>query len=152
MFPARKYSFNQSGTKLDPYDYIEKIITWCDNHTILRLIVSDTAVNVQVVISDISYGEKDGTGDVYATISLREYRKLTVVQTNKTGNKVRGVEKTTTSKENYVIKSGDTLGAICRKYYGNASLSTKLAAYNGIKNSNLIYVGNTLKLPDKNLL
>ncbi len=152
MFPSKKYPFNQPGTKIDPYGYIKKLETWCDSRAILRFIVSDTGVNVQVIISDISYGEKDGSGDVYATINLREYRKLMAVQTNKTGNKTRVTEKTSPGIENYVIKSGDTLGAICRKYYGKASLSTKLATYNSIKNPNLIYAGKTLKLPDKSLL
>jgi nucleoid-associated protein YgaU len=118
----------------------------------LRFVIPKTKVNVKVIITDISYGERDGTGDVYANINLREYRKLSAVQTDKTGNKSRSVEKAKTEKQNYVIKKGDTLGAICRKYYGNSSLSNKLATYNGIKNANLIHAGKTLKIPDKSLL
>ncbi len=152
MFPKRKYPFNQPGTKLDPYSYIEKLIKWCDKHTILRFVIPKTKVNVKVIITDISYGERDGTGDVYAAINLREYRKLSAVQNDKTGNKSRSVERAKTEKQNYVIKKGDTLGAICRKYYGNSSFSNKLATYNGIKNANLIYAGKTLKIPDKSLL
>lgn len=152
MFPSKKYSFNQPKTKLDPYEYVKKIETWCDNHTVLRFVVSNTTVNIPVIITDITYGEKDGTGDVYTTVNLREYKKISVVQTNKTGNKSRGGKKTTTGAGSYVIKRGDTLSAICRKYYGNASLYQKLATYNGIKNPNLIYEGNTLKLPDRDSL
>jgi len=152
MFPAKKYPFNQPGTNLDPYVYIEKFTKWCDRHTILNFVIPKTAVNEPVVISDISYGEKDGTGDVYATINLRKYKKISVARTDKTGNGLRGAEKAAVGKGNYIIKNGDTLWAICRKHYGDASLVSKLAAYNDIKNVNLIYTGNTLTLPDKSLL
>lgn len=152
ILPAHKYPFNQSGAKITPYNYIKKFRAWCDNHTVLRFVVSGTAVNVQILITDITYRERDGTGDVYATISMREYRKLTVVQTKKTGNTTRGTEKSKPGADKYTIKSGDTLSAICRKHYGDSSLYSGLAKYNGIKNPNLFYVGNTLKLPDKSLL
>lgn len=152
LFPAKRYPFNQPGTKRDPYSYIKKLIKWCNNHTILRFVISETLVDVEVIISNISYEEKDGTGDVYATIDLMEYRRLSAVQTDKTGNKTRIVEKSKMQDQNYVIKKGDTLWAICRKYYGDATLSKKLAAYNGIKNANLIFAGSTLEIPDKSLL
>lgn len=152
MFPAKKYPFIQPKTNLDPYSYIKKLKTWCEKHVVMRFIISNTPVNIQVLISDITYGEKDGSGDVYSTINLREYRQLSVVQTNNTGNKSRVTDKNAPGTESYVIKQGDTLSSICRKYYGNASLYSKLASYNNIKNPNLIYAGNKLKLPSKNLL
>lgn len=153
MFPAKKYSFNQPGTRIDPYGYyINKLKKWCGNHTILRFVVSDTSVNEQVIITDISYGEKDGTGDVYATITLSGYKNLSAVQKDKTGNRSRSTDKGKSSMVNYIIKPGDTMWAICRKYYGSASYCKKLAAYNDIKNVNLIYAGKTLEIPDKDLL
>ena len=152
VLPSKKYQFNQPKAKVDPYGYIKKLKAWCDNHTILRFVVSNTSINIQVIITDITYGEKDGTRDVYASINLREYRKISVVQTNKTGNKSRNEKKSTAGTEIYVIKRGDTLSAICRKYYGDASLYPKLATYNGIKNEDIIYAGDTLKIPSKDLL
>lgn len=152
MLPKIKYPFIQPNASLHPYTYIKKFKSWCDNHTVLRFVVSGTAVNVQVIITDVTYGEQDGTGNVYATISMREYRKLTVVTRNSTSNSTRSSEKNTTDSKTYVIKRGDTLWAICRKFYGNPLLYAKLASYNNIKNPNLIYTGNTLKLPDKSQL
>lgn len=148
MFPAHEYAFNQPGTLLEPYEYVKKIETWCDNHNILRFIVSNTMVNIKVLIEAITYGEKDGTGDVYASISMVPYRELTTVKKNKTGNKSRSAEKVHVGTQNYLIKRGDTLSAICRKYYGNPSLAKKLADYNNIKNADLIITGHTIKLPD----
>lgn len=152
MFPSKKYPFNQPKTNIDPYSYIKKLKTWCEKHIIIRFIISNTPVNVQVLISDIAYGEKDGSGDVYATINVREYRKLSAVQTNKTGNKPRASEKTSPGTESHVIKSGDTLGSISRKHYGDSTLSLKLADYNEIKNPRLLYTSGKLKIPDKRLL
>lgn len=152
MFPARKYPFVQPHTNFDPYSYIKKIKNWSDKRTITRFIVSSTDVNMPVIIQDISYGEKDGSGDVYASLTLREYRRLSVVQATKTGNKARSASKAPSGTQNYTIKRGDTLSAICRKFYGVASLNPKLAAYNGIKNPDLIIAGKTLKIPDKNML
>lgn len=151
-FPAQKYNFVQAGAKIDPYGYVKKFKNWSDNHTILRFIVSDTSVNIPVFVQEITYGERDGTEDVYASITLREHRELTVIQTKKTGNSTRKSEKRSVSIQNYTIKKGDTLSAICRKYYGDSSLYKKLASYNNIKNPNLIIAGKTIKLPDKSLL
>lgn len=152
MLPARKYPFNQPETVLNPYKYVTKIEEWCDNHTVLRFIVSDTMVNAPVLISEIIYGERDGTGDVYATISMHKYREVQTVQLSVTGNNSRTVETALVIAETYVIDAGDTLSAICRRFYGDASLYDRLARYNNISNPNLIYAGNVLKIPDIGLL
>lgn len=47
------------------------------------------------------------------------------------------------SDNTYVVKSGDTLSGIAAKY---GTTYQRLAQINGIKNPNLIYVGQTLKL------
>lgn len=44
----------------------------------------------------------------------------------------------------YVVKKGDTLSGIASKY---GTTYQKLAEYNGIKNPNLIYVGQKIKIP-----
>ncbi len=153
MFPAQNYSFVHNLIYSDPYKYIQALEAWCDARKVLRFIVSDTMVNVPVLIEDISYGEKDGTKDVYATISLRKYRTLATVTSPSTGtqNNARSTDSASAKPKTYTVKSGDTLSAICRDMYGNSSLYAKLADYNGIKNANLIYPGQVVKIPDKSL-
>lgn len=51
--------------------------------------------------------------------------------------------KTTTSEEIYIVKSGDTLSSIAKKY--NTTYQ-KLASYNKILNPNLIYVNQKIKI------
>lgn len=46
----------------------------------------------------------------------------------------------------YTVKKGDTLSGIASKY---GTTYQKLAQYNGIKNPNLIYVGQKIKIPSK---
>ncbi len=152
MLPAKSYSFTQSGALMAPYAYIEKFEGWCDKHTPLQLIVSGTTVNKPVLMTDFTYGEKDGTGDVYATVNLREYRKLTAVQTEPTGNQARPGGEKVNSVVQHIIKAGETLWSICRSYYGDPTLYGKLAAYNKIPNANLIIAGKTLVIPSKSVL
>ena len=47
--------------------------------------------------------------------------------------------------ETYKIQSGDTLSGIAKKY--NTTVD-ELASLNNIKNKNLIYTGDVLKIPD----
>ncbi len=155
MLPAKAYPFNEPEATTDPYGYVRKLEAWCDARKVLRFVITETMVNAPVLIEDISYGEKDGTGDVYATVTLHKYRELSAGQTqgSATGNTVRLAAATAAvTSETYTVKSGDTLSAIARKFYGNSSLYPKLAKYNGIRNANILSVGQIIKLPDKSLL
>lgn len=51
---------------------------------------------------------------------------------------------TSTTDEIYVVKSGDTLSGIAKKY---GTTYQKLAAYNNISNPNVITVGQKIKIP-----
>ena len=120
-----------------------------DAGTVLRFVVSGTPVNAAVLLDPIRYREQDGTGDLYCTIPLRGYRALAVetTESRQTGNGARTVEAEPERAETYTVAAGDTLSAICRRFYGDASLYGRLAAANGIANPNLIHPGQVLRLP-----
>ena len=86
------------------------------------------------------------------------YRRLQLTSSTsiRIDEEVQGAARTgdapTVTQQSYTIQSGDTLWGICRTFYGDGTLAYKLADYNGIKNANLIYDGDTLKLPEKSLL
>lgn len=152
---ARSYAFS-GGYTGNPYGVIELLQGWQDMGKVLRYIVSDTPVNLAVLLESVLYGEQDGTGDVYAELMLQEYRETGTVQvsssasgTQKRSSESGGVR---AAQQNYLVVSGDTLWAIARKFYGDAQLCWRLAAYNGIKNANLIYPGQLVKIPDKGAL
>jgi hypothetical protein len=52
----------------------------------------------------------------------------------------------------YVIQKGDTLRKIAKNFYGEPSLSKKLADYNGILNPDLIVIGQNIEVPSKSEL
>lgn len=47
----------------------------------------------------------------------------------------------------YVVKKGDTMLGICKKYYGNASRLDEVVKLNGMEDANKLYVGQVVKLP-----
>lgn len=148
LLPRRSYRFSASS---NAQTYIQRFEQWVEEKTELRFIISGTNVNIPVRVQSISYGERDGTNDLYADITLREYRNLQAVQVKETTteSKGRAAPETASSSKPYVIKPGDTLSAICYKEYGDASAATynKVAAINNISNPHLIYAGNTIILP-----
>ena len=134
----------------EPEWYLWHLRQWVDEKTLLRFIVSDTYINLPVWLEDFRTGERDGTNDVYCTVTLREYRDLSIQQTNPcTQNTTRAVESPPATAQQYVVQSGDCLSRICRQFYGDgtAAIYNKLAAYNGIKNPHLIYPGQVVQLP-----
>ena len=157
MLPAsgRTYAFS-GGYAGNPYGAIELLQNWQNQGKILRFIVSETPVNLAVLLSEVSFGEQDGTGDVYTELTISEYRETGAVQVQSGSSQTLsrpaqsgGVQK---SPQSYTVVKGDTMWAIARKFYGDATLCWKLASYNGIQNANIIYPGQMIKIPDKGAL
>lgn len=57
-------------------------------------------------------------------------------------NKVENSEYTV-----YTVQAGDTLADICYKEYGSAKRSLEVAKFNGLSNTNELFVGQELKMP-----
>ncbi len=148
MFPANDYTFARSR---NPEYYIDRFQRMIHEKQVVRFIVGGTGVNIPVVVQKITSGEEDGTNDVYADIILREHRKLEPVQVTAPGenaNREKADEQKPTEKL-YKVVYGDTLSALCRKFYGDgtAAVYNRLAKYNGMSNPNILYTGKTLKIP-----
>jgi LysM repeat protein len=52
----------------------------------------------------------------------------------------------------YVIQKRDTLQKIAKSFFGDSELFKKLAEYNGIRNPDLIVVGQTIEIPSRSEL
>lgn len=152
LLPAREYPFLSAGAVRDPYYYINKLKAWATGRKIVRYVVPGV-VNERVIIEEVSYEERDGTGDVYAKVYLKASPELKAVTTEAgTGagtNSGRGEPEEVPAAQTYTVVSGDCLSVICRRFYGNgtAKYYNALAAYHGIKNPHLIFPGQVLTIP-----
>lgn len=155
LLPSSERNYTAGGWTGEPYAVVDRLVEWSNSGDVLRLIVTDTPVNVPVLLGPVRHGQKDGTGDVYVTLELRRYRELAEESTEvnpDTGNKGRAVFQEKKEETSYTVEKGDTLWGICRRTYGDGSFAWKLAEANGIKNANLIFPGQVVKLPDKGSL
>lgn len=154
MLPKQQYPFVFAGSSLNPYEYIYFFELTSDKKQVCRFAISDTPTIADVYIENFQYSEKDGTNDVYYTITLRRHMPVQAVQS--TGSSTEEITNTRTTPLNidtpqqYTIQRGDTLWSLCKKFYGDPTLYPKLAQANNIPNPDLIYTGNTLVIPDKN--
>ena len=62
MFPSPASPFAVDGT--DPYTYVDYFLKWCDARTVLRFVISDTPINIPVLVESINYSDRTGTNDV----------------------------------------------------------------------------------------
>ena len=165
LLPAQRYAFMEAQARPDPQYYLDALDAMAASDEPVRLIITGTDINVLVYIEEVAASERDGTRDRYATVTMREYVDLIAVEAviasgRDTGNGARpdsaaGADAQTVGEgASYTIVSGDTLSAICRRYYGESTSAyyNALAAFNGISNPHLIYPGTTITIPPRGTL
>lgn len=115
--------------------------------------------NMTVSLEEYSIDEDSENGlDLIVSVTLKQYRsygtkKVVLAQSN-TNQQNKTVKVTTTrasaktAPKTYTVVRGDTLWAICKKHYGKATkaMTDEIAKKNNIKNPNLIYPGQVIKL------
>jgi hypothetical protein len=74
FFPANDYDFVQLLSVQSPYAYVESIKKMAEASQPCNLSITGTDISTPVTIDGFDFGEKDGTGDVYFSLNLREYR------------------------------------------------------------------------------
>lgn len=152
FFPAQEYYFVEYTGFPDPRDFIQEIDGWRLSGEPTRLILTMTGINMLVTIESLTYGEQDGTGDIYYALELKEYRQLKTRRTVKTKvpEPKRPVKKAKKKSKTYVVKRGDNLWNIAKRFYGKGNQWRKI--YNKNKsvigsNPNLIYPGQKYTIP-----
>ena len=159
LLPAQDYPFCEAGAVASPQYYLDILKAWAVGKSPVRLIITGTEINASVYIEEVTESEKDGSGDVYCTIRLREHVDLEAREVSDayaafyTGNAGR-TGGSPDSEITHKVISGDTLSMLCRRYYGSgtAAYYNALAKYNSIKNPHLIYVGQTIRIPPRFIL
>ena len=145
--PKRKYKFVNYSNYPKQWTCVSKIRSYMNNGEVMRFIVTGTEINFQVRITDFTFSQQDGTGDVYYTINLKEYREIKISSTttvkrktdnkNRTSSKDKNNNKNKTSTKSkqtiHIVKKGDTLYDIAKKYYGKGSSYKKIIEKNKSK-------------------
>jgi LysM repeat protein len=113
--------------------------------------------DMKVSLEEYSIDESVDYGfDLNVSIKLKQYRdygtsKIAVINTASTADQITAVKiesprPAPAPAKTYVVKAGDTLWGICKKQLGDGSKYATVAKANGIKNPNLIYPGQVIKL------
>ena len=117
LLPSSARSYTEAGYSGDPYAVVDRLVRWSNDGDALRLIVTQTPVNLPILLAPVRYGQRDGTGDVYVTLTMRQYRELTAesVEQASTGNAARTQSTEEKETTTYTVVKGDTLWGICRR-------------------------------------
>lgn len=117
-----------------------------------KLMVTDSPINHAVYLVEYTSVMSGAMGDYSYQIEFIVARNLIVEIEGKEGKKTetaakKATDRPDTKKDNtYVVKAGDTLYRIAQQKLGDGNKHKELAKLNGIKNPNLIRVGQVLKL------
>ena len=77
IFPSQVYSWCQYKDFPTPKECADLIEKWMTSGKPIRYLVTG-AINTECTIEDFEYGEQDGSGDVYFTLNLKEYKTITL--------------------------------------------------------------------------
>ena len=109
-----------------PYAAAALIDSWRRSRRPIRLVVTETPINIAVAIERFEWGEVGGSRDVEYTLELREFRFVTVkkvegfiVQAPAGGGTAR--PDTRPQATSYTVKAGDSLSLISKRVYGDSS-------------------------------
>ncbi len=157
FFPATRFPGIQVDSITPPATLLKTISEWKNSNKPAHLILTGTDANFYVAIQSITATEKGGDPDViHYKIKLKEYREVKVRKvTVDTVTQVATVPAQETRTDNrvqettYTVEAGDCLWNIAKRLLGDATRYTEIAALNAdqIKNPNLIYPGQVLRLP-----
>ena len=166
FFPNKEYSFNAYSDIPKPYEFVKYFKEWKNKGVVVRVVLTGTDINQEMYITNFSYGERDGTGDVYYTMDLLECRPITIPVINEnnssnTKNTSRPTDNnnnnsnknnTNNTQKTHKVVKGDSLWAIAQKHYGKGSLYPKIkdankSKYPSLAKNNVIYVNWELIIP-----
>lgn len=170
--PKEVCSYSEVKNKFKGPDYyLEKFESWRAKKVPVQLIASNGItedINTPVLIEELTVTEKAGEeGDKYVEFKLLEYRnygtgkvtELKEVSTVK-GSKTYKKKSKSSIKVNkkstgyYIVRSGDSLWSIAKKYYGDGSKHNIIynANKDKIKNPGMLIIGWKLKIPGEDEL
>lgn len=151
--PKHEYGF-VTGDILEPSKCVEMLTKWKESKSPVRVIITDSSVNLMMAIKDFNYHEKDGTRDVYYELSFIEYKNLNTPLANNdkptddiTGLKERASDVTTPDTVTIADRIHDIADA-SKKVYGDYNHWRNIMQSNNLKDLAINNVGK-LRLGQK---
>ena len=137
---------------LNSYEKMKKFDTSLSNIALEISNISEKEKSIQT--SDNSVSVNKISGDVYPTeaetesIESRTTQSQTEQsQTEKQAESAEMVKEADAAQTTYIVKKGDTIMSICKKYYGNTEKLNEIIAVNNIEDADKLYIGQEIKLP-----
>lgn len=158
--PKEAYSYVETPNEFKNADYyLKEFEKWRSKKRVVRFIAKNEIgedINTPVLIDSLVITERAGEeGDKYVSFHLIEYVKYGKEEPAKV-NPVNGKKEESPTEANpksngyHIVKGGDTLWGIAKKYYGDGTKSNIIfnANKDKIKNPNEIKIGQKLVIPD----
>ncbi|EHL12546.1 hypothetical protein HMPREF9624_00257 [Oribacterium asaccharolyticum ACB7] len=162
FFPLRRNSsYCRRGSILKPLQYVDAIERMKQTGTV-KLVITGSPIRMDCTIESFEWGENDGTGDIFYSISFKEYRnvgasKSSVAQDGlgESAPPADGANQETArtvpkvSTQEYIVKKGDTLTSIAKRLTGSSNWKPIYTANRAVigGNPNRIKVGQKLVIP-----
>ncbi|MBQ9213405.1 MAG: hypothetical protein IJ150_05635 [Bacteroidales bacterium] len=70
------------GDDRSPEECVNQIIKWKEDKKPVRVIITDSPINMMMAITEFKYYEKDNTRDIWYDISFKEYKDLNTPPSN----------------------------------------------------------------------
>ena len=133
-----------------PDTILSLLKSWQDSGDPIRLIISGTDINDAFLIEDAAQSFREGDGDVWLSLRLREY-KFQNVSRKQTGQNAQPAQTAQREDERitpktYTVVKGDTLWDIAARFYGSGTKWGVIAEKNGVTNPRLLQIGTVLYL------
>ena len=121
FFPHRGHNYNFCPRDTDdPYSYCRLIDKWFSDVYPIRVIFTNSNINIPMLIESFNYGENDRTRDVYFKLSLREYRFIDEPSAATSGGTTfENAVANSHDSEEWMVSYGDTLTGISISRYGD---------------------------------
>ena len=137
---------------LNSYEKMKKFDTSLSNIALEISNISEKEKSIQT--SDNSVSVNKISGDVYPTEAETESTESRTTQsqteqsqTEKQAASAEMVKEADAAQTTYIVKKGDTIMSICKKYYGNTEKLNEIIAVNNIEDADKLYIGQEIKLP-----
>ncbi len=158
---------------IKPSECEKRLRHWQENGTVLRLMVTETNINMDVTISSFICEEAGAFGNKEYSLEFSRYKYLKVYTTDelKIAEFVKKIKTRPApaapaepdNRGDYTVKSGDTLWGIAKTYYGDGmqwqkiydtnssvieSTASRYRGGRGSDNGHWIYPGTVLTIPN----